>query len=291
MLSVIVGSNQYSLDDGSICRLLEHDGWGMSAVRRRSVQGPRQHGDSDVGFALEPRRGVLIFGLEEITLQGMYDRRDDLLRLFMPENAPKLLWELPNGKTRQIDVHYIDDMTLPWKPSRWAAQRVAITLKAPDPTFYDPTEVVVVFGVGGGGLWSFPLGFPAGFSASIINEGQTIAYQGTWHAFPTIILTGPLQNPKIENLTTNEQLELQTNIAAGKSVTIDLTPGAKTITDSDGNNLIGTLSTDSDLSTWHLEAASDGSASKDNQIKVTAGGAVPGQSQVELRYKTRFIGI
>lgn len=289
MLSVIVGSTETSLDDGTICRLLGYDGWGMSPIERLSQRGPLQHGESDLGFHLNPREGTLILGLEETTLESMYDKREQLLDLFKPQNDPKLQWALPNGVTRRIDVHLVDDLSMSWRPESWAALKIGLTLKAPDPSFYDPVLKLAQFTIEQLGELVFSITFPIKFNNSVINEGAVISNTGTWISYPTIELTGPMENPKIENLTIGDELQLLYSVSAGEVITIDLSPGAKMIENSTGENLIGTLSDDSDLGTFRLETdpiAPNGN----NSIQVQLGGA-SAATLVEFKYYLRYIGL
>ncbi len=128
------------------------------------------------------------------------------------------------------------------------------------------------------------------FGTAFLTDTQIINYVGTWKSLPVLIITGPIFTPRIDNLTTGEKLEFSSNIAAGRVVTIDLAYGVKSVTDDLGNNLIGQLTTDSDLATFHI--APDPEAPNGvNQIQIQGGGAVPGETSVELRYFTRYFGI
>ena len=144
-LKVIIGSDEYSLDDGAICRLLAHDGWGMPRVSRLVDRGPLQHGHTDLGYHLQARQGTLVLGIVEKDLNEMYDRRGELLDLFKPMNDPLLEFDLPNGDVRRIAVHYGGDLSIPWRAKGWAAVKVGLDLVAPDPSFYDPAQQNVQF--------------------------------------------------------------------------------------------------------------------------------------------------
>lgn len=60
---------------------------------------------------------------------------------------------------------------------------------------------------------------------------QTLTVGGTLCVRPTITLTGPLTNPRVENVTTGEFVQYNGAIAAGDTVTIDLSTGTA-VTDS-----------------------------------------------------------
>ncbi len=117
-----------------------------------------------------------------------------------------------------------------------------------------------------------------------------IPYIGTWPTLPKIIITGPLNNAVITNTETGEKLELDYNIPSGRIVTIDLAYGVKTIKDDLGTNLIGTLSSDSDLATFHI-APDPEVLDGVNHISIVGTGESIGTTQVEIQFYTRYIGI
>ena len=118
----------------------------------------------------------------------------------------------------------------------------------------------------------------------------TIPYVGTWLTYPKIIITGPLNDAVITNLGTGEKLELDYNIPAGRIVTIDLAYGVKTVTDDLGNNLIGVLSSDSDLATFHI-APDPEVYSGVNFISSVGTGESIGTTQLEIQFYNRYFGI
>lgn len=291
MLSVVIGVNEYSLDDGSLCRLVGHAGWGMAPQHRLSQRGPMQHGESDRGYRLDPRYGSLILQLESTDLGAMYDLRESLLALFKPGNSPKLKWTLPNGKVRQFDCHYYDDMGLDWEPGLWAAQRLAVTLKCPDPTCYDPVLASVPFGISGGGSgWVIPWAIPWSIGQSTIDQTTAINYAGSFLSYPVIKIVGPITNPVITNTTTGEKLDFTgASIADGSYYLIDCRYEAKSVVDNTGTNRADKLTTDSHLTTFHLATDPDAPGGI-NSIRV-AGSGVNANTQVYLQYYDRFVGL
>lgn len=290
MLSVIVGNDEFSLDDGSLCRLRSFTGWGMSPLHRLSERGPMQHGETDRGYRLDPRLGTLILQLESVTLESMWALRSQLLNLFKPANNPKLKWVLPSGLTVQIDCHYHDDMTLEWTPDKWGAQSIAVTLRCPDPTFYDPVQISIPFGLSGGGTgWGIPWAIPWNLGQSTLDQTVGITYTGTFRTYPTIRFVGPITNPAIYNLTTNEKLAFTVSIAGGDYYEIDCRYGIKSVVDSSGVNRIDKLTTDSDLTNFHI-AEHPEALGGINSFRVTGTG-INANTQIYLRYYNRYVGI
>ena len=131
------------------------------------------------------------------------------------------------------------------------------------------------------------------FGSATLSEGFVINYEGTWDAFPTISVTGPWDNFTITNGATLETLDFGYNIDSGETVVFDLAYGTKSVTNQNGTNLIGSLSTDSDLATFHLATDSEvttGLADGINPMIVT-GTNLDENSALVLIWYTRYIGI
>ena len=77
-------------------------------------------------------------------------------------------------------------------------------------------------------------------------------------------------------------------------MTFDLSYGVKTVLNQNGTNLIGSLSTDSDLATFHLTPDAEVTANTANDglnpISVT-GTNLNEDSALMLKWYTRYIGI
>jgi hypothetical protein len=290
LLEAIRAGVTYPLNDiGQSILRLEQDGIGMAPVSRLKQRSPMQHGSSDVGFHLEERRVNLVILPWATTEATYYDAREQLLKIFKPGDDPILLrYSFPTGRVRQIDTHFDGGMMFGTSERQGLAHRAVISLVAPDPVWYDPTEQTLIWVISDAG-WGFPIHFPEGFGSSVISSGQLLAYPGSWLSYPTIVITGPAENPKIENLTTAEKIELLYNVAAGQVVTISLAAGQKSITDALGANLIGALTADSDLATFHV-AADPEVADGDNTIKATLGGALAGTTSIEFHWFNRYVG-
>jgi hypothetical protein len=117
-----------------------------------------------------------------------------------------------------------------------------------------------------------------------------ITYVGTWLSYPKIIITGPLNDAVITHQETGEKLQLDYNIPAGRIVTIDLAYGVKTVKDDLGVNLIGVLSSDSDLATFHIAPDPEVTGGL-NHISVVGTGEAVGTTQVEVQFLNRYFGI
>ncbi len=291
MIAVISGGVTYSLDDGSLCWFQGMDGAGLPDLRRFGEQGPMQHGESERGFRLQARTLRLKLAIQAGSLSDYFARRERLLALFHPEQEAHLRLTLPGGAVRQLDVA-VGECALGLE-SNWRMQRVALDLRAADPTYYDPAAETITLlpEVGSGPYGEVPMSVPHGVGAPAIDETITIQYQGTWISYPRIRLSGPLSDPLIEHGETGEKLDFSgTTIAAGDWYEIDLRYGYKTVRDAGGVERSGRLSDDSDLATFHLDRRLPGEAQHANPIRVTGSGAGTA-TRVDVTFLHRYIGL
>ena len=292
-LQAIVSGTTYDLHSltGTLTWIGD-DNWGMAPVRRITDRGPLQHGDSDIDFRLEPRIGMLKLLAQAASASAHWDIRTTLRRIFRPSNtAIKLCWTLDNGSVRQIDVHFAGDLTFSSDSRLGYNQTAVVQLRAPDPTFYDPTQQAVIYGVGAGsGAFSFPLSWPASFGGSTVNQTKTIAYAGEWRTYPVVLIKGPITSPVITNVTTGDKLDFTgITVSAGDTYTIDCSSGVKTVVNASGTNKIADLSDDSDLATFSLEADPEAVGGM-NDVGVT-GTSANATTEIYLRYYVKYLGI
>ncbi len=272
---------------------LADDNLGMAPLERFSERGPAQHGDTDTGMRLEPRPIVLVFGMLGTSWQDLEQARRILLRRFTPRLKISWRWTQADFVSRQIDTYFSGGLqfgTQDRDTGTWF-QRFTLTCRADDPTFYDPSTQSSIFGIPNDSGFVVPMFVPFSVGASNLVQTATIAYTGTWDSYPTIRIDGPITAPRIENQATGEVLSFPTTIIpSGVYYLIDLRYGAKTIIDNSGVNRIGELSSDSDLATWHLAPAEDGTESRANVITVTGSG-ITADTLFNVIYSRRYLGV
>lgn len=284
MIDLIRNGVAYSLDDGTYATYIDDGGWDLAPLHRLTERGPLQHGETDRGFRLDPRLGTLVLQLPPASgRSAAKTHRQALLGLFAPGAPLALRWTWDDGERRQIDVHTTG---LIGEHQAGYNRRVAVTLRAPDPTFYDPAGEAASFSLGGGGdALVIPLTVPMVVGASTIDSSTTVTNSGNWLSYPHLIrITGPIEDAVITNETTGEKLDFTgTTIAALDHYDLDLRYGHKTVVDETGANRIADLTADSDLATWHL-------APGDNSIRVTGIDATEA-TKVEIAFFARYLGI
>lgn len=280
--------------------VISDSGKGTPPINYIDQRGPFQDGATVKDFFLGPRVIQMLIRQEFRDRLDWWDGRAALLDILRPNRQtvatgvePFLLeWCLPDGTRRRISVFIAEGPRFEPRQLRvWDEHAFQEVLRfiAHDPLFFDPTEVSVSFSLSLGSHLVFPITFPIQFGSGIVSDSVNVTYSGTWETFPIIEIAGPLENPIITNTTTDEKLEFTIDIPAGRTVTIDLTYGNKSVVDDLGTNLIGKLSADSDLATFHIAPIPEAVGGV-NVITLT--GLNPtGSTSVILKYFTRFFGI
>lgn len=300
--------NEYRLHNESTRWIITETGFGMPPIEYLVSQGPFQHGQTPLDFRLRPRIIQLLHRRGFNGRDSYWDGRQSLINALRPNRqAPgefatgRLRKYLPDGTSYDLNVLLADGPAFQARDPRtwdeWAYNEV-LRFIAHDPIWFRSSQKTVTFVAGSTAFsqLSFPITFDAynivfgGASATALLVDTTITYPGTWLSYPVITIYGPLDNPVITNISTGERISSTYDIAAGASLAIDLTYGKKTVESSDGVNRIGTITTDSDLATFHIAPAPT-VGSGNNVIRAEGTNAVAGTTRVTITYYERYIGI
>jgi len=279
--------------------LVEIQGLAMPPLEHRTVRSPFQHGETYLGFSLRPRAITVMLHLRQCTRLELWRLREDLISLINPLiGTLRLVAEFRDGSIYELhDVVYdsqfemgTDGMTGPY------TQNIAARFIAYDPVWWlypmrqaGPSLTILSGLVFGDVVPPSTAVFPIIFGAVHIDQAQNVINGGNWMAFPTFTLTGPMYYPLIENTTTDEKLQLNYAIADGEIVTITTAFGNKTVVSSIAGNLIGYLSTDSDLATFHL--APDPIATNGVNVIEFLAGNCNADSNILIQWFDRFLGL
>lgn len=162
-----------------------------------------------------------------------------------------------------------------------AWRRLVLVFRAVDPYWYGRQAIITTFGNGTPLATFFPF-FPLRLVSSPVlgDLGATISNAGEVETWPVWELTGPGTDFTLLNLTTGDELKLETTLNSGQVVTIDTRPGAKTVELADGTSLFGYLSTDSVM--WSIPLGT-------SAVQFEASGA-SATTSVKLTYQSRFLG-
>lgn len=273
------------------------EGEGMPPIDYITQRGPFQHGETVLNYFLRPRILQCAIRHEFCTREEYWTGRNALLSILRPNRQTtstltpgRIRKRLANAERRDIDVFIIEGPGYAARQSgQWDERAFTEVLRfiAHNPIWYDPVQRSQTFNTASITDLVFPITFPIVFTSLDISANLT--YLGTWIEYPVITINGPISNFVLENTTTDEEIALTAVLLTGESIVIDLRYGIKTVIKSDGSNLIGTLTSDSDLATWHL--APDPEATNGiNAIHITAQGA-NATTSIIINYYRRYIGV
>jgi hypothetical protein len=225
------------------------------------------------------------------TLAALDTNRQALESYFKPGGwTTSLKFTMASGVIRYIDGAATTMGGAIYEARQGFNQTIVVGFRCADPTFYDPVEYTWTSGLGS--TWSGGLAIPLVVPISIAMDGYSasLTYGGSWQTYPRMRLYGPITNWKVANDSTGEVLDgAGDTIAAGSYYDIDCRYGHKTILDSGGVSRVSTLTTDSDLGTFHI-AASPEVPSGVNALSVHGTG-LTAATYLVVYYIVRYIGI
>lgn len=283
--------------------IMQETGTGMPEIKYITQRGPMQHGESVYDYRLEPRVIQMVFRHNAYNRDDFWTNRANLLDMLRPNRqlygqmkTGILKRRLSNGNWRCIDALIQQGPTFrPSEPDKWDEWSIMETLQfiAHDPTFYDPTVRTNAWTLTNSGQAQFSFTFDGAniiYGTTVFNNNKTITYAGNWQTFPIFTLTGPMAGLILTNNATGEFIKMNYSIPSGHHVTIDLTYGNKKVLYDDTDNIIGTISSDSDFATFHIAPTPEATAGS-NVINALGGGALIGTTAISMTYYDRYIGI
>jgi hypothetical protein len=319
---------EYVAPDGEVFRfnsgtkfVLTEEGLGMPNIQYITQKGPFQHGESILGYALEPRIIQMLVRQNGCSRADYWANRRAILTMLRPNHhalnsfGPGILRKIfGDGSVREIKVHVAEGPSFSARSldkwDEWSWQE-AIRFVAPDPTFYDPTLKTstasldttnhltfrnAITGPTAPGLIFYNNQYGDTnrqmlFESGLIDTNITCTNGGDWPVFPEITINGPVNGVVVNNMTTGELIRINCNLPVGQVIKVSLEYGSKLVyIQSTGESIIGMVSADSDLSTFHLEPA-PGATGGVNTINIFGGQATVGVTSISITWYNRFIGI
>jgi hypothetical protein len=301
----------FRLSDGRRRFLLSEAGTGLPPFHYVTQATPFQHGATVIDFFARPRVVTQRYRWPAAHRNEWWALRTVMADAVRPNRqfggatrtaALTLRKYLPDGSA--LDLRVMIDRSPNFaqreRPGwdEWALDEV-LRFIAHDPIYFDPVETVVssdladdqlVFSdrVPGfvGGVDFQPrerIYFGGGREVSVL-------YTGTWLAWPTVQIEGPVTNPAVTADASGALVSLPGyTVAPGELVTIQTAPGSRSVTSPVGGNLIGQVSETSTLTAMFLAPeplAEDGI----NTFRLT-GADLTDQSSLRVRYHTRKVGL
>lgn len=283
--------NSYDPTTGLTMGYLGDLGFGLAPMHRITQRGPLQHGDTDVDFRLDPRILQIPLFIDALDIDTHYAIRGKLLQIFAPSNVLGTLTVTTTAFSRSIDCYVLGGLSMDIDPKSGYGVRAVVQLRAPDPTWYDTTPLVLTLTPSvAGTAFAIPMAIPLTLGTSSINSTTTVTYAGTWLSYPIITAVGPITGLSITNNSTGQVISLGLlSIAAGTTYTFDLRYGYKTVKTDTGVNKIADVTAASNLATWAIVPSPVASAGV-NTITVTSSSS-SSPASVSIIYYTRYVGI
>ena len=286
------GSSQIVLTEASANRYLHSvEGVGMPKSQHFTTNAAQQHGVTFQNFRLNSRVVTMSFGVLNTDRQAMYDTNQTFIERMRQDPSTGILrFQDTNDVKYELDVHFYDGLDT-GVPSRINPFSTLYTLQfiAYDPVWRQLPQASHTSTIPTTSQLQFPITYPIQYYETTIEDTDTIVASGTWQSNPIVTITGPILNPTVTNSTTDEKLEFSYTVSASEVVTIDLTPGTKTITNASSTNLISKLSADSDLGTFHL--AVDPEAAGGSNTILMEGADATIDTSIAMSWYNRYIGI
>lgn len=185
--------------------------------------------------------------------------------IFLVHNATNLSTYIGTGG---IDQQTIADYDISGTARRWRSDRLFSTVTM----WPDPVPMAAVYDIALSAGQRTALNSAMSFVGTAAMTGTVTAVnEGDLYAFPTITLRGPIANPKLTNLATNDVIDLTgISVPAGQTYTLDLSGGDKSLTNLNGSSVLGSMGTPTQLAGWGLAPAPT-AAGGTNLIRVQAG--------------------
>jgi len=253
----------------------------MPAIHQMS-KAPYQDGKTYIDTLLDPRLMTLEILIKGDDRQEVFNRRLTVTKQFNSKlGVGKLIWEQEDGTQYYIDcVPYPPIFPHGKAQNKWY-QVVILQFIAPNPFWYDPTQIQQIM-VGFSGGFSFPFSFPINFGTvgtqiEAINTGNVDT--------PVMIyLYGEVVDPVITNITTGEAITIVKTVNDGDILIINTGFGEKGALILSGGEYINAFEyVDPESIFWKLKPGV-------NTFKytVTSEGA---NAQCRIYYYHRFSGV
>lgn len=185
-----------------------------------------------------------------------------------------------NNRVVHLKVLYVD---IKQDTRQGLIQPFRLICKVKDPTIFGyPSKSASTQGTTlstSGGAAVFPFTFPVVFGASVSTVTSSAINNGDIDTYPaSIVVVGPINNPKITNTTTGEYIEVTQNLASSSNV-LTITYDKESVSvDLDGNSVISSVSSTSTyfkLQTGTNELTLSGTSIGDAYVTVNYSDAYP----------------
>lgn len=252
---------------------------GSPSPRGVTEPRPSAHGVTDSTAFYGPRAIELVGTIQAPDMAGFWPLVDELLgRLALGSEHTFRFRRLGESFDLQTTVRVDSDVDLPVGDVPKPFARWGVSLLAPDPRLYtstvtsgsyDPTDA------GDGGL-DFPLDFPLEFGVSG-GAWLSLDNEGTVSTPPTIIVTGPVINPIIDNDTSGLSIFTRDcGLGVGDTLTLDVRARTAVL---NGTTLRPDLVDVSRTTWWDVRPGV-------NRLRMRGSGMASGQTELAVGFRS-----
>ncbi|CAM3774736.1 phage distal tail protein [Alkalicoccus chagannorensis] len=262
-------------------RLKKIKGIGGSDVELQMEKAPFQDGESLIDQLFDPREMTL-----EVFLLGNTETLYELRRMFAASFNPKyglgvLKVVEPNGDEYLIDA--VSDGAP--KFSEDAEQgniylKTTIDLMAPNPYWRSPNiEEEPTFEP------LFEFAFEGEFEMGLQRDARVIDNDGDAPSPLQIEFYGPAENPRIDNMTTDEFIKVNQTLDEDEYMRIDTTPGQKSVV------FVSADGSERNVFNWiDLESTFFQLAIGENELEYSADNDIQG-ARVDMFWQKKYVGV
>lgn len=260
--------------------LLGFDGFEQGQAEIQMSKAPYQDGKTYIDN-LAPERiitlEISIFGDNQ---QEVFDRRLNINKKFNSKLGIGILkFQQVEGSTYYLDV-ITKSITFGNVTSKYHNVAI-IELIAPNPFWYNPTELESVF-VGFSGGFVFPMIFPISFGT--VTSQITVVNNGNVDTPVILSFVGEITDPVLQNLTTGKDIIVVKNVPSGSTLIINTAFGNKYVQIYDGVTYTDAFEyVDPSSIFWQLIPG-------ENIVKYTASFEGTG-SRCSMQYYNRYSGV
>lgn len=283
--------------------LMSFSGYGAPPVAYSTERGFGQHGVTVVEQHLEERSITLAYEFTAANRGLFWQKRRDLLDILRINRGGDFwlrVWQDANT-LREIPARYAGGASFPaLDPGSGNGVRDvsdSIELLCGDPVWYGDSYC---FGATLAAARHLVSPFTAGAGKTFLSVSknarieQSISYLGDWRSWPSLVVTGPANSIRVENLTLGNYAAWFYSVASGESVAIDFSELGPVVTASAGIAFGDAFNAALDAGSYPLGVyvAPDPEVSGGvNQFLVIVGGAVVASTTAVLSYRDRWTGI
>jgi len=272
-------------------------GLGLPPVTYYTQSGPFQDGATVTGYTYQPRIVQMIYVQQNDNQDEYWQSRYDLID-FLRQNRqlandfrPSILRKVFMDNTLRDLFVFVDQGPVLSTSgiNEWDRYTIndPIRFVAFDPIFFEPCYMSATMTFEPFDGLIFPVAEPIEFNGAGA-ETDFIVYDGTYKTHPYIVITGPASNPVIENLTTDQRIELQYIIGTEEVVTIETGLGNFKVRTQDDVDLRGLVTIDTDP-LFSLAPAPTAPGGR-NSLSIAVEGSTAATSVV-INYWNRYVGI